>query len=91
MPEPAQRIAEAVLVGHGERDVVPVRRAARSLVRSEVNEDGDAADVEERVGLGTASRRRAQHPLVELDHPRDVRREERDLGDPGHEGTIGQC
>src|SRR5207244_12097366 len=34
--------------------------------------------------------RRSEQPLVELGQPRHVLREECDLGDPGHVGTIRQ-
>ena len=61
------------------------------LVRHEMDEDDRAADVEIRMRLRPGLRLRPEQPLVELRESGDVRREERDLGDPSHEGTIRQC
>jgi recombination protein RecR len=70
--------------------VVGVRRALVIARSHDVDEECRAPDVEARVGVRAAVRRPAQQPLVERREPGHVFREERNLGDPGHVGTIRQ-
>jgi hypothetical protein len=70
--------------------VVGVGRAF-DAVAGDVDEERRAAQVEGGVRGGAAVRGAAQQALVEIGQPRDVGREERDLGNPGHVGTIGRC
>ena len=53
-----------------------------------MDEQGRPAQIEARMRF-RAARRPPQQPLVELHQPGHVLREERDLGNPGHVGTIG--
>jgi recombination protein RecR len=60
------------------------------VIAGDMNEEGRAVQVEARMCLGAALRRTAEQPLVEGRQSRHVAREERELGNPGHVGTIRQ-
>ncbi len=70
--------------------MVPIRRPLGSVLPRYVDEERRRAQIEARVGFGTALGRDSQQPFVELGQPRHVAGEERDLGNPGHVGTIRQ-
>ena len=60
-------------------------------VTLDVDEQRRPAELEACVRVGTAVGGATQHHLVEVREARHVVRKERDLGDPSHVGTIGQC
>jgi recombination protein RecR len=70
--------------------MVDVRRSSDARPLGDVDEEGRTAEVEARMRIRARVRRPAQQTLVEGRQGRDIVREERYLGNPGHVGTIGQ-
>jgi recombination protein RecR len=68
--------------------VVPVRRTFHAVRPGDVDEQGRSVELEARMRLGARVRRAPEQLLVEASQAGDVLGEERDLGNPGHVGTI---
>ena len=69
--------------------MVRVRRTFHPIA-GDVDEQSHTEEVEARVGFGARVRRPTEQSLVEGGQSGDVLGEERNLGNPGHVGTIGQ-